>query len=213
MKVISFNPDTLKEAVDVLKNGGIVAHPADTCYGLTGDLMNPDAYKKIQRIKGRDYKKPMSIMISVPEQLNIKKYVTLNEFSAFVVNKLFPSPVTLVLPKGPAIPKHYFPDIGTVGLRVPLHDQTENLLMAFKGPLITTSANHSGTPLCFTHKEVVENFKKSKYKPDVVFEGKLTKHNKASTVIKVNKGHIRVIRKGPITASQLQSILGVPVKE
>lgn len=213
MKVLPFNAYNLKEAVDVLKSGGIVAHPADTCFGLTGDVMNPEAYKKIQAIKGREHKKPMSIMISVPEQLNIKKYVKLDDFSSFVAHKLFPSPVTLVLPKGSAIPKHYFPDTDTVGLRVPLHDQTEDMLMAFGGPLITTSANRSGTPLCFTHEEVVENFKNSKNQPDLVFKGKLTKHNQASTVIKVEKDHISVERRGPVTASQLQSILGVPVKE
>lgn len=213
MKVLPFNPDTLEEAVGVLKNGGIVAHPADTCFGLTGDVMNPEAYKKIQMIKGRDYKKPMSIMISVAEQLKMSQYVTLDDFSEIIVYKLFPSPITIVLPKGPAIPKHYFPKTPTVGLRVPLHDLTQDLLRAFGGPLITTSANCSGTDICFTHEEVIENFKNSEFKPDFLFEGKLTKHNLASTVIKVEKDRISVERKGPVTASQLESILGVPVKE
>ena len=110
MKIVPFNPDTLQEAVTILKNGGVIAHPTDTCYGLAADMMNPHAVKKVQAIKGRDFNKPMSIMLSVPEQLKIDKYVILDEFSKFVVYKLFPSAVTLLLPKGPAIPDFYFPD-------------------------------------------------------------------------------------------------------
>lgn len=213
MKVVPFNPDTLKEAANLLKAGGIIAHPADTCFGLAGDLLNPAVYQKIQLIKGRNHQKPMSIMISVPEQFKIERYVQLNELSGFVAHKLFPSPVTLLLPKGPIIPDYYFPESSLIGLRVPLHDLTQDILRAFGGPLITTSANRSGTKLCFTHEEVVKNFKSREFMPDLVFEGKLTKHTQASTVLKLEKNHLQVIRKGPITASQLQAILGVPVKE
>ncbi|MCK5611875.1 threonylcarbamoyl-AMP synthase [Candidatus Pacearchaeota archaeon] len=213
MKVLPFNSETLKEAVEILKKGGVVAHPADTCFGLTADLMNKKAVEKTQLIKGRGYKKPMSIMISVPEQLKIDNYVKLNDFGAFVTHKLFPSPVTLILPKGPMIPPHYFPDMNTVGLRVPLHDKTQDILLSFGGPLVTTSANCSGTALCFSHDEVAKNFKNSEFKPDLVFEGKLKENGKASTVLEIRKDHLHILRKGPLTASQLEAILGVSVKE
>lgn len=212
MKIVPFNTTTLKEAVALLKNGGIVAHPADTCYGLTGDLMNPEVLKKIQAIKGRDYKKPMSIMISVAQQLRMTDFVMLDDFSSFVIYKLFPGAVTIVLPKGPAIPDHYFPELPTIGLRVPLHNITQDILTVFKGPLITTSANPSGKELCCSHEEVIESFKESNNKPDLVFEGS-THHNAASTVIQVDKDSVRILREGPVTASQLRGILGVDVKE
>jgi L-threonylcarbamoyladenylate synthase len=213
MKILPFNPDTLQEAVSILKQGGVVAHPIDTCYGLAGDLMNETAFRKIQAIKGRNLQKPMSVMISVPEQLHIKKYVKLDEFSSFVTFKLFPSPITILLPKGPAIPDFYFPETPMIGLRVPLHDGTQDLLRAFGGPLITTSANPSGGGLCFKHQEVIEAFKRQPVQPDLVFEGQVINNDKASTIIAIEKDHIRIVRPGPITASQLQMILGVPVKE
>jgi len=213
MKVLPFNPETLKEAVSILRQGGVIAHPIDTCFGLAGDLMNPEAFNKIQAIKGRNLQKPMSVMISVPEQVHIKKYVNLDAFSSFVVYKLLPSPVTVLLPKGPSIPGHYFPEATLIGLRVPLHDLTQDLLRAFKGPLITTSANLSGAGLCFKHQEVVEAFKKQPVQPDLVFEGEVINNDKASTIIAIEKDHIRLVRPGPITASQLKAILGVPVKE
>jgi L-threonylcarbamoyladenylate synthase len=213
MKVLPFNPETLKEAVTVLKQGGVVAHPIDTCFGLAGDLMNPETFRKIQMIKGRNLQKPMSVMISVPEQIHIKKYVKLDAFSSFVAYKLFPGPITILLPKGPSVPGHYFPETDMIGLRVPLHDATQDLLRAFKGPLITTSANLSGGGLCFKHQAVCEAFKKQAVQPDIVFEGDVINNNQASTIIAVEKGHIRLMREGPITASQLKAILGVPVKE
>jgi L-threonylcarbamoyladenylate synthase len=213
MKVAPYNPDTLKEAISILKNGGVVAHPADTCYGLAGDLMNPEAFKKIQDIKGRDYNKPMSVMLSVMEQLQIKKYALLDSFSSYVVGKLFPGAVTLILPKGPEIPSYYFPETPNIGLRIPLHDITQDILLKFKGSLITTSANPSGSELCFTHKEVIKAFENNEFKPDLIFEGKLNNHNLASTVIEVKKDFVQIVRKGPVTANQLKTILGVLVKE
>ena len=214
MKIVPFNPDTLKEAVQILKQGGVVAHPADTCFGLAGDLMSEKTFRQIQAIKGRDANKPMNVMISVPEQLRMKKYVKLDDFSSFVAFKLFPSMITLLLPKGPSIPSYYFPGTPLVGLRVPMHDLTQDLLRAFGGPLITTSANISGGPLSFRHQDVVEAFKKQKTRPDLIFEGDLRAGGKkASTVISIEKDHLQIHRKGPITASQLRAILGVPVKE
>lgn len=213
MKVAPYNPDTLKEAVEVLRNGGVIAHPADTCFGLTADLMNPDAFKKIQEIKGRDSNKPMSIMISVPEQLHMEDYVVMDDFSKYVSYKLYPSPATILFPKGPKIPDYYFPDHKFIGLRVPMHDLTQDLLRAFGGALITTSANISGCKLNFNHEDTVKCFKRKQQKPDLVFEGHLTRHDKASTVIDVEDDQVTIFRKGPITASHLESILGVPVNE
>ncbi len=142
----------------------------------------------------------------------MKDYVKLNEFSEFVAKQLFPSPVTLVLPKGAKIPKWYFPENPNIGLRVPMHDLTQDLLRAFGGPLITTSANLSGGDICFDSDEIIKIFKKLKNKPDLIIQGKLTQHDKASTVIAVESDHVRILREGPITASQLESILGVAVK-
>lgn len=212
MKILPSNSDSIKIAVEILKKGGVIAHPTDTCFGLAGDLMNPEVVKKIQAIKQRDPHEPMSVMISVPEQLRMKDYVALDEFSEFVVYKLFPSPITLVLPKGPKIPKWYFPDNPNIGLRVPMHNLTQDLLMAFGGPLITTSANISSNNLCFNCNEVIYEFKNQTHKPDLCLEGISEKHDMASTVAKVEKDHLKILRKGPMTATQLEGILGVPVK-
>lgn len=213
MKVVPITPETLREAVKILKNGGVIAHPADTCFGLAADLTNETAVRRVQAIKGRSGLKPMSVMISVMEQLKIEQYAKLNDFSDMIQDKLFPSPVTLLLPKGPAIPDFYFPETDLIGLRVPMHDLTQDLLRLFGGPLITTSANCSGDDICFKSEDVRRSFENQEAQPDLILEGELKEHRLASTVIAVKEDHACIVRKGPLTASQLEAILGVRVQE
>ncbi len=209
MECVDFNPESLKKAVKILKNGCIIAHPADTCFGLAADFKNPDALKRLQEIKGRNSDKPMSIMIPVFMKPEINKYAELDEFANFVCKKLLPGPVTILLPKGPEIPDYFFPNSPYIGLRIPYDIMTEDILMAFKGPLITTSANLSDEPLCSTCKEVQEIFKYKQNKPDLIFLEAIHNVCKPSTVILIEDGKIKITREGPIKKDQLEGILGI----
>ncbi|MFH1012289.1 MAG: L-threonylcarbamoyladenylate synthase [Candidatus Peregrinibacteria bacterium] len=212
MEVLPATPDNIKRAAMVLKAGGVIAHPADTCFGLAGDLMNPRVFKKIMEIKDRDPVNPMSIMLPVVAKIELEQYGLLTDFTREIADKLLPGPVTLLLPKGPRIPEWYFPETDLIGIRIPYDTFTQDLLIAFKAPLITTSANLSDGPLCHTHREVLEAFRSNKVKPDLVFEGHLDK-NPASTVILPQKNKVKITRPGAITAKRLEGILGVPVVE
>ena len=211
MDCLPFNKEGLKKAVAVLKKGGVVAHPADTCYGLAGDLMNPAALKKIQDIKGRAENKPMSIMLPAFMKSDIEKYAKLDEFSVSVCESILPGPVTRVLPKGPSVPAHFFPEISSVGIRMPYDVVTEDLLTAFGGPLITTSANVSGASACATCQECMEIFKGKENQPDILFEGAIRNACIPSTVIKIEHGKVRLLREGPMTKKQLEGILRMKI--
>ena len=213
MKIAPYNPDTLEEAIEILKNGGVIAHPADTCYGLAADLMNPEALKRIHKIKKRHIGKPMSIMLPVIAKPNLEQYTKLNDFAKFVTSKLLPGPVTILLPKGPKIPKHYYLKFPLIGLRIPYDIMTQDLLGKFKKPLITTSANIAEGSPCATCCEVKTIFEKAEHKPDLIFEGAVRNVCMASTIIKLQKNKIKITRKGPMTAGQLEGILGVKVEE
>jgi len=202
---------TLTEAIALLKYGAVIAHPADTCFGLTGDLMNPDVLKKIQKIKGRDAKKPMSIFIPNPTrrrsfetspspviQKALKNYVKLSDFAKEICNKLLPGPVTIILPKGPRIPDWYFPETQWIGIRMVDDENVNALLNAFGGPLITTSANLTGEATCYTTEEVEKAFKNSDIKPDGILVGEITDPKPPSTVIKIDGDRIEVLREGPV---------------
>ncbi len=211
MELVSIDSKSLKQAVGVLKQGGVIAHPADTCFGLAADFTNEKALKKVQAIKGRDGKKPMSIMLPAAFSDRLETYARLNVFTRKICEKLLPGPVTILLPKGPAIPKWYFPETDLIGIRIPYDQFTQDLLNAFRGPLLTTSANTSGCSICHTDIEVMECFKKSKIKPDLILTGALPKTSLASTVILPEKKSIRIIRQGPVNAKELEGILGIQV--
>jgi len=211
MKILSPDGKNTSEVVALLRSGGIVAHPADTCFGLAGDLMNEKALKKLQHIKGRDSSKPMSIMLPAYMKAMIEHYAILSDFARSVCDALLPGPVTIVLPKGPEIPGYFFPEIDTIGIRMPYDLFTEDLLTQFHGPLITTSANHSGEPVCCNHLEVMEIFKNSKLKPDLLVEGKIQHDCMPSTVIKVEKNKVTILRDGPLNKEELESILGIRI--
>lgn len=205
-------------AAQLLHSHGVLAHPADTCFGLAGDLFSEDALRKIQQIKGREADKPMSIMLPrvisgqwlVASKKNsslttghwpLEEYVELSEFAKKVCAKLLPGPVTIVLPKGPKIPKWYFPETEWIGIRMVDDEQVNGLLEAFGGPIITTSANLSSQPTCYTTEEVIEIFEGREYQPDGILMGEILEKKMPSTVIKVLDDKIEVLREGPIRIS------------
>ena len=207
-----YNKESLAEAVKILKKGGVIAHPADTCYGLAADLMNPEAVRKVQKIKGRDGNKPMSMMIPVIMKDDLADYAEMDDFSAMVCDELLPGPVTILLPKGPKIPDTFFPESPYIGIRIPYDMLTQDLLTAFHGPLITTSANLSGESPCATSEETEAIFKKHEDKPDFIFEGAVGNECLPSTVILVEDKAIKIMREGPMTKEQIEDILGVGIK-
>lgn len=211
VKCIENKRDNINEAVQVLKDGGVIAHPADTCYGLAGDLMNEDALKKLQQIKGRNYNNPMSIMLPAYLKPKLSQYAVLNEFAETVCEKLLPGPVTIVLPKGPQIPDYYFPEISTVGVRIPYDSKLNDLLIKFRGPLITTSANLSDQPTCCSYQEVLDTFEGKEYQPDLFLAGEIQGFCMPSTVISLEDDKVKILRLGPLEKEQLEAILGISI--
>ena len=211
MKCLDNTTENLAEAVHILKNGGVIAHPADTCFGLAADLMNPESLKRLQEIKGRDKGKPMSIMFPSYMKPLLGEYVQCNDFAHFVCDKLLPGPVTIVLPKGHKVPDYFFPEVDTVGIRIPYDPPTDKLLLKFQGPIITTSANLSNEPACSNCEEVFKIFENSEYQPDLILRGPIKGVCMPSTVIKLEYDKVQILRKGPIGKEQLESLLGMDV--
>jgi L-threonylcarbamoyladenylate synthase len=209
MVILEYTPENIKKAARVLKRGGVIAHPADTCYGFAADFKNKKALKKVIKIKNRDTANPMSIMLPVIAKDDIVKYAVLSDFARMVTDRLLPGPVTILLPKGPAIPKDYYPDTPYIGIRIPYDSLTQDLLTAFMGPLITTSANISEEGSAATGQEVIKLFKNRPHRPDIVFQGKINSDCLPSTVILVKDHDIQITRPGPMTESRIRRILGI----
>lgn len=212
MKILSPDAGPMSEVISLLRKGGIIAHPADTCFGLAGDLMNEEALKKLQQIKGREASKPMSIMLPAYMKAELSRYVMLSDFAEMVCDALLPGPITIVLPKGPDVPQYYFPDSPTVGIRIPYDPFIEDLLTRFHGPLITTSANLSGQPVCHSSGEVIKAFHGQPYQPDLLIEGKIAHLSPPSTVISLQNDSVTILREGPLKKGELEALLGVSIR-
>jgi len=199
--------NSIPQSIQILKRGGVVAHAADTCYGLLGDFLNQDSLKKIQQLKGRQANKPMSVMLPLSHKGRVGEYTQLNEFSAQVCKQLLPGPVTLVLPKGSRVPEWYFPETNLIGLRIPDSQEVQELLEAFGNPLITTSANPSAQPVCRSPQEVINAFGGQENVLELVLESKQELGHLPSTVIQVDDHFLHVLRSGPMSEDEIQEKL------
>jgi len=132
----------MQAALDVLRNGGIIAYPTDTTYGIGCDISNKGAVERVFKIKGRDFNKPLSIACSSIEML--KGYADIDNDIAGMLDRFFPGPVTLLLKKSDLVPDKVTAGSERVGVRIPDHDETLELIEALGRPIITTSANLSG---------------------------------------------------------------------
>jgi tRNA threonylcarbamoyl adenosine modification protein (Sua5/YciO/YrdC/YwlC family) len=182
---------------DVINNGGVVAFPTDTVYGLGCDPRNIDAVERIYALKNRPDDLELNILAADANALD--ELVTFNNVASALANQFWPGPLSLVLPVGRqrlAIPRHG----DTLMVRVPGHDAARDLL-AQTGPLASTSANRHGQPPATTAAEVTEQLGAD---VDLVIEGH-SGGGLASTIIDCSQYPPRLLREGPISADELRT--------
>jgi len=128
--------------VDLLKQGGVIAYPTDTIYGIGCDIFNKKAIERIYHIKGRDKKKPMSFVCS--DLSHISRFAKVSNYAYRVMKRLLPGPYTFVLDASSSVPKLLMPKKKTVGIRIPDNKITLAIVKALGNPIISTSANITG---------------------------------------------------------------------
>lgn len=183
----------LNHIIDILKNGGVIAAPTDTVYGLLADATNAEAVKKVYAIKGRGEKKALPIFLGSLEWL--KDYAVFTEEQLVFLKNVWPGKVTVILGLTPnhSLAKNAIIE-NTAAFRVPNYKLILEILAAFKKPLIGTSANYSDIPSCYDARCVKKQL--AKMPPDLIIdEGELAP-SKPSTIIDLTKTPSRVVRKG-----------------
>jgi tRNA threonylcarbamoyl adenosine modification protein (Sua5/YciO/YrdC/YwlC family) len=128
----------IRKVVEVLKNGGIIAYPTDTYYGIGCDIMNKKAIEKIYKLKQRNKIKPFSFICSGLK--NISHYAKVSNYAYKNMRRLLPGPYTFVLEGSKLVPKIMLTKRKTAGIRVPDHPICLALVEALENPIITTSA-------------------------------------------------------------------------
>eukprot|EP00050_Salpingoeca_kvevrii_P010616 m.9453 g.9453 ORF g.9453 m.9453 type:complete len:246 (-) comp2978_c0_seq1:98-835(-) len=183
------------KAVPVLQDGGVVAVPTDTIYGLAGLAQSTAAIRAIYAIKGRDASKPVAIC--VPEISDIATYGQVTVSQA-VLEELLPGAVTVVFERTPALNPELNPDTRLVGIRVPDAGFVRQLTAACRAPLALTSANRSSEPSTVA----VEEFEHLWPRLGAVFDGgRIHSDGLGSTVVDLSEpGRYRIIRDGSALA-------------
>ncbi|TVR43220.1 MAG: threonylcarbamoyl-AMP synthase [Bacteroidia bacterium] len=182
----------VKEALDVLRNGGTILYPTDTIWGIGCDATNGKAIERVYHIKERMQEKSLIILVKDLEML--RNYVKeVPETAEELINSI-KDPLTIIYPEARRLPRNLLAPDGSIAIRIPNHEFCQKLLDAFGKPITSTSANVSGAANPFVFSTIVQPIK------DAVDYIVPLKHQtiprpKPSTIVKLDPaGEIRVIR-------------------
>lgn len=204
MEFIRLTDDTLKDAARraaaVLKKGGIVLFPTDTLYGLAADAMNRPAIERLKRIKARETKKPIHVVVRDHEALD--EYVHMNDRARELASRHLPGALTLVLPGTGRIPDEILLN-GTLGVRIPDDPFARELAHAFGTPYTATSANMAGLPTPAHPNAVLEQLGRAAVHIDLVIDDGPREGGKPSTVVAVIGDAAYVLREGRLSREEL----------
>lgn len=134
-------PRSIKKVVQILKDGGVIAYPTDTIYGIGCDIFNKNGIEKIYQVKKREKNKPMSFICA--DLSDISQYAIVSNYAYRIMRRCLPGPYTFVLEASSKTPKKIMSKRKTVGIRIPDHKICLAIVAELGHPLITTSANIS----------------------------------------------------------------------
>jgi len=183
-------PRHVQRAVEILSNGGVIAYPTDTYYGLGCDLGSKKGIEKLYQLKGRDRKKPLSFLC--PDLSDVAKYAHVSNFAYRTMKGLTPGAFTFVLEATLLVPEAMMTKQKQVGIRVPDSGLARALAEALGRPIVTTSAtNEEGEPLIDAKdiKDALGN------RLELILDGGVTLME-PSTVVSLVDDHIEVLRQG-----------------
>ena len=205
LKTYDINNDLadIQVAADILKNGGIVAIPTETVYGLAADAFNEEAVKNVYKAKGRPSNNPFIVHISSFEQIYLLAK-DVPESAKKLADKFWPGPLTIILPKRDEVPLATSGGLDTIAIRFPSH-AVANKIIELSCPLAAPSANISGfpSPTAFEHVEADMTGR-----ADAVCDGGDCDVGVESTVISLATPVPILCRPGGVTLEQLKDVLG-----
>jgi len=197
MIVPNFNQQ-IKTAVEILKAGGVVVFPTETAYGLAADATNKKAVRRVFAIKGRGQEKTFPLIASDIKM--VEKYAVLSPVIKRLIKKYWPGALTVIVGVRHGAPQ-LDPGVirsGTVAIRIPDHPMARELAKRLGQPIISTSANVSGEPVCYSIRTVKKQLIGRKTQPDFYLTGGRLKKVKPSTIVMEKDGEVVVLRQGEI---------------
>ena len=198
----------IDESVKILRQGGVIAYPTDTLYGLGADPFSPRGVAKIFEVKGRPATKGLPLLLAEIEDMD--QVVRVKPSMAMKLARAFwPGPLTLVLLAAPGVPKEVLGSEDTVALRVPDHPVPRALARGLGGPIIGTSANVSGGPDPVTAWDVEQMLGQA---VDYILDGGPAYRGLPSTVVDLTGPRPKLVRSGALDRESIERVCGVPLE-
>ncbi|MCH8289283.1 MAG: threonylcarbamoyl-AMP synthase [Candidatus Marinimicrobia bacterium] len=190
----------VRRASDLLKEGGIIAYPTDTLYGLGVDPENIQAMEKLFKLKDRRKEKQISLMFSGSEM--VKDYFAeLTPIESRVINELLPGAITIIIETRERVK---FGENNSVGVRIPDNEFCKMLTEQYGKPITTTSVNRSGVSPAKSVKEIIDYFPNE---VDLILDGGRSPETEGSTVIQIIEEKLLILREGLIGEGEIRKKL------
>lgn len=182
----------LKEAVKVLKKGGIILYPTDTIWGIGCDATSSKAVEKIFRIKGRQQQKSFIVLLDSEEKL--EQYAENISPVAYDLIKQYNRPLTIIYPRAKKLAKNVIASDGSIAIRITKNEFCRSLIREFGKPIVSTSANFSGAPNPTTFKNIEPLLKEAVDYVVPLYQDEVNKVSPSTIIQLLDNGFFRIIR-------------------
>ena len=203
MNTLLLNGEQVKIGADILRNGGLVAIPTETVYGLGANGLDTDAVGRIFEVKGRPQDNPLILHVASAEDLS-SWCRDIPEEALLLAERFWPGPLTMVLYKKENVPYQVTAGLETVAMRCPDHPATRELIRLSGVPVAAPSANLSGKPSTTTAQHCVHDLWG---KIDAILDGGPCRVGVESTILDLTVSPPRILRPGGVTLEQLRALL------
>lgn len=200
----NIDADAIREAGNILRNGGLVAFPTETVYGLGGDALNAESSGKIYTAKGRPSDNPLIVHIAGMEELS-KIVRKIPEEAYLLAEHFWPGPLTMIFEKSDCVPLETTGGLETVAVRMPSNKIARALIRVSGGYIAAPSANLSGRPSPTVAKYVIEDLDG---RVDMIIDGGEVNIGLESTIIDLTGDKPMILRPGYITEEMLEETIG-----
>lgn len=203
-KILSTSEYDIRLAGEIVARGGLVAFPTETVYGLGADALNDDAVRSIYTAKGRPSDNPLIVHIAEKDDI-IPLVREITPKAQALIDKFFPAPLTIILPKSEKIGSVVSGGLDTVAIRMPENETARALIKASGCPVAAPSANTSGLPSPTKARYVIEDMSG---RIDAIIDGGDCEFGVESTVITLATETPTILRPGAVTREMIEAVIG-----
>ena len=201
-------PESIRLAAEIIRSGGLVAFPTETVYGLGCDALNPDAVARVFEAKQRPSFDPLIVHIATEASLD-GLVQAISPAERRLMNRFWPGPLTLVLPKCAQVPDLVTAGLSTIAIRMPAHPVAQALIREAGVPIAAPSANPFGyvSPTCAQH--VVDGLGD---RVDLILDGGPCPIGVESTIVSMGDIWPELLRPGSVTLAEIREVIGPVVR-